>query len=350
MTADTPPPTLREQKSRNRQKILSESKGLLSEKELARLERKQRSLQNRRGRKNPSTVPDRLTRTSAFAPRRQGLITDSNFYRVYEVPGYSVVEVHGRELGSQHRDAIYALFRLKLSKIHIPNEKYRTGSLLPMFITHYKTSTSWRDILKVMGRTQHVNNLLSLLQIFSEIRQVSFIVHQGKTLKEVDGRQKANRLVDGKGNLTSIIKEIEWDGAQLDSAVTVTYGETVLEMIEKANLVSLNAEVQFRLKSDYAKTFWPFIDSQPSYHYVDEDLLAKLTSRDLWAEGETSATRAQFRKDCRQAFSDMEKAGGLKTWREEVTGTGRTKSRRYHYKHAMVRQMELELLPLEAAE
>ena len=38
-------------------------------------------------------MPDRLARTSAFVPRKVNLITDSNFTRVYEVPGYSVVEV-----------------------------------------------------------------------------------------------------------------------------------------------------------------------------------------------------------------------------------------------------------------
>ncbi len=54
-------------------------------------------------------------------PRKVNLITDSNFTRVYEVPGYSVVEVRGRELGSQHRDAIYALFRLKREKVSMPN-------------------------------------------------------------------------------------------------------------------------------------------------------------------------------------------------------------------------------------
>ena len=60
---------------------------------------------------------------------------------------------------------------------------------------------------------------------------------------------------------------------------------------------------------------------------------------------ETSATRAQFRKDCRQAFQDMVKAGGLKTFRIEVTGTGLKKGRRYHYAHALPRQIELNLKP-----
>ncbi len=58
----------------------------------------------------------------------------------------------------------------------------------------------------------------------------------------------------------------------------------------------------------------------------------------------TSARRAQFRKDCRQAFEDMIKAGGLLEWNNEVLGAGRQKSHRYHYKHALPRQMELKLL------
>jgi len=67
---------------------------------------------NRRGRAHPANVPAKLTRTSAFAPKRRGLITDSSFRRVYLVPKQSVIEVSGRELGSQHRDAMYALFRV----------------------------------------------------------------------------------------------------------------------------------------------------------------------------------------------------------------------------------------------
>jgi hypothetical protein len=348
---DSPPPTRQEQKRLNRRQILTETKRILTEEELARLERKKRTVQNRRGRKNPAVMPDRLARTSAFAPRRQGLITDSNFLQMYEVPGYSVVEVRGRELGSQHRDAIYALFRLKPKKVSVPNPEYRRNSLQRPIKTHYETETTWRTLLKIMGRTEHVNNLLSLLQILGEIRQVSFIIHQGSSLVEMErihAQRKARLLPDTRGGLSSIITGIDWDGAQLDSAVKVTYGATVLEMIEMAHLVSINADVQFRLKSDYAKTFWPFIDSQPNFNYMDEEKLAQLAGRKLWSEAETSATRAQFRKECRQAFTDMQSAGGLKEWREEITGSGRTKSRRYHYQHAKLRQMELDLLEYAA--
>jgi hypothetical protein len=137
---EIPPLTLKEQKRANRLRLLSMAKRPLSEDEFRLLERAERSKQNRRQRKNPSVMPERLARTSAFTPRRQGLSTDSNFVRAYEVPGYSVVEVKGRELGSQHRDAIYALFRLPRTKTTDPNPGYRPGTLINRFITFYETS------------------------------------------------------------------------------------------------------------------------------------------------------------------------------------------------------------------
>ena len=60
----------------------------LSPEEEQRLARKERTLRNRRGRRNPASMPTHLARTSAFAPRKKDLITDSNFVRIYEVPGY----------------------------------------------------------------------------------------------------------------------------------------------------------------------------------------------------------------------------------------------------------------------
>ncbi len=347
---DSLPPSRKQQKKSNRDAILAEArtaKKPLTEAELNRLERKKRSLQNRRGRKQPAIMPAKLARTSAFAPRRKGLITDSNFVRVYEVPGYSVVEVRGRELGSQHRDAIYALFRLPRTKISLPNPDYRPGTLTLQNITVYQTNTTWRELLKVTGRLEHVNNLLSMLTTLEEIKQVSLRILQGSSLAELEKirtSRSRGHLADLPGSASSIIEKVDWDGAQLDSAITVQYGTSVLEMIEKAYLVSINADVQFRLKSDHAKTFWPFIDSQPNHTYIDEERLANLAGRNLRADDMTSADRAQFRKECRQAFQDMRQAGGLKEWREEVTGAGRNKSRRYHYIHAAPRQLEMDLL------
>lgn len=345
--ADKTPPTWREQKRANRSAILATSGRAMTEEELARLERKKRSLQNRRGRTQPAVVPNRLARTSAFAPKRQGLITDSNFTRVYEVPGYSVVEVRGRELGSQHRDVLYALFRLKRSKVSVANQDHRPGTFIAPTLTFYQTTTSWRELLQVMGKTEHVNNLLTLKNTMEEIQQVVITIHEGRSIEELekirDGRRKGY-LADVKGRSGSLINDVDWTGAQLDSPITVTYGTSMLTIVEKAHLVSINADVHFRLNSDFAKTFWPFIDSQPSFSYIDENRLAQLAGRDLWAEGMTASHRSQFRKDCRQAFQDMERAGGLALWREEITGSGQTKSRRYHYEHAFPRQMELDLL------
>lgn len=320
----------------------------LTPEEKRRLERLERTRKNRRGRVNPATMPDRLARTSAFAPRRANLITDSNFTRVYEVPGYSVVEVRGRELGSQHRDAIVAVFRLPRSKITIDNPEYQRGKFISPYVVYYQAKTTWRDLLIKMGRTHHVNNLMTLVGIFSEIQQVNILVHQGRSLASIEeeATRRTTRAMlanrDAAGASSPIITEIAWDGLQLDSGVTIRFGTAVLDAIEKSHLVSINADVQFRLKSDFAKTFWPFIDSQPNHAYVDEERLAQLAGVTL--DGITSAKKAQFRKDCRQAFDDMVRAEGLTSWHNEVRGAGRHKSHRYHYSHAMPRQMELDLI------
>ena len=58
--------------------------------------------------------------------------------------------------------------------------------------------------------------------------------------------------------------------------------------------MSLNADIQFALKSDHAKTFWPYIDSMNNHHYVDEEVLAGLAGRDLWGELEDKITRGHF--------------------------------------------------------
>ncbi len=131
--------------------------------------------------------------------------------------------------------------------------------------TYYETRTSWRELIRVMGRTEHVNNLLSLVHVFQEIQQVSVLIHEGRSLDELDKNKKSRSigaLPDSRGSAAPLITEVSWEGAQLDSSVTVRYGPSVLQMIEKAHLVSINADVQFRLKGDHAKTFWPFIDSQ----------------------------------------------------------------------------------------
>ena len=113
-------------------------------------------------------------------------------------------------------------------------------------------------------------------------------------------------------------------------------------MIEAAKLVSLNADVQFGLKSDHAKTFWPYINSMNNHSWVDEEVLAALAGRTLWGEAATKVTRGQFRKDCKQAFEDMIRAKEIVSYEIELRGAGRQKSRRFHYLCAQLSEGEIE--------
>ncbi len=297
-------------------------------------------LRNRKGRRRPAKVPARLARTSAFAPKRRGLITDSGFKRVYVVPGHSVVQVAGRELGSQHRDALYALFRLphETISIHDPESPIRRTSL-------HVTVTTWRELIRALGLTEHANNVANLVLTFEELMMVALTIFEGDEDKILDALGQG-RVPDTPLSGRHLIHEFEAEGTRLDSQVRVVYGKWVTDNMQRLRLVSLNADVQFALKSDYAKSFWPYIDSMNNHHFVDESVLAALVGRDLFGDGETSATRRDFRANCRKAFDDMVRAGGLSRWRDEVTGRGRTKGRRYHYAAAELKpppQIEMAL-------
>ncbi|MGE3779865.1 MAG: hypothetical protein AB7F89_21940 [Pirellulaceae bacterium] len=144
----------------------------------------------------------------------------------------------------------------------------------------------------------------------------------------------------------NLLHDIEWTGLGLDDRVRISYGDWTASMVVSAKLVSLNADVQFELTSDYAKSFWPYIDSMTQHTWVEEDMLAHLIGRDLWSAGETSRSRAEFRKLCRKSFDDMVRAGGLVSWRVEVRGAGRKKSHRYHYAHKLRQENEQLELPM----
>lgn len=313
----------------------------LSEVEQRRLERFARSKANRRGRKAPAVMPSRLARTSAFAPRRKGLITDSAFQRLYIVRPHTVVEVRGRELGSQHRDALYALFRMRarrtdaLPQAGTPQAGTPQAGALqagaPKGLALYHTEATWRDLLTATGRTAHVNNLGTLLRVFEELRSVSFRFYQGD-FSAYEAATRAGRLA-GAGYSDNLLGRIEWDGVTLDSTLKVTYGEWVRSMFESRSLASIDGEAYFKLRSDYAKAFWPYIDSQPDYSWVAVETLAELAGRDYGAE--TTRQKLKFREECRQAFEDMVSAGGLAAWDCAETGTGRGKSYRYNYVHFM---------------
>ncbi|ALN75777.1 hypothetical protein [Aureimonas sp. AU20] len=315
----------------------------MTEVERKRLERFKKRFENQRGRRQPSKIPARLARTSAFAPKRTSLNTDSKFERLYVVPGHSIIRVSGRELGTQHRDAIYAVFRLP----HSVEKRLRPVGAkggLP-FEKVYTTRTTWRGLLQAMQRTQHVNNLGTLIETFTDIQKVVFTIFEGdqnEVLKALESNDLGMLRGNGRGGMGSLIESVEWDGLALDSELVIRYGDWSALMIEAAKLVSLNADVQFRLKSDHAKTFWPYIDSMNNHSWVDEEVLAALAGRKLWDEAATKVTRGQFRKDCKQAFNDMIQAEGIVSWRVELRGAGRKKSRRYHYVRAQMSEGEVE--------
>lgn len=299
----------------------------LTEAERKRLEK----FKNTRGRKQPAKIPARLARTSAFAPKRTLLNTDSKFERLYVVPGHSIIKVSGRELGTQHRDTIYAVFRLPHTVVRTRREG--ASQSLP-WSKIYETRTTWRELLSAMKRSAHTNNLMTLMEVFEDIKKVAFTIYEGPqedVLRAYKAQDIAALGANGRGGMGSLIDSVEWKGLTLDSEVVVRYGDWSATMIERAKLVSLNADVQFRLKSDHAKTFWPYIDSMNRHFYVDEDTLAALAGRDLWGDKETKTTRGQFRKDCKQAFDDMVKAEGILSYKVEQTGVGRVKKRRYLY-------------------
>lgn len=312
---------------------------VLSDADVKRLDR----VGKRRGRRRPAKVPARLARTSAFAAKRRGLITDSGFERLYRVPGHSLVRVSGRELGTQHRDALYAVFRLPFEKVTVRQEQ-KSG--LQAYVSLMQVNTTWRELLIAMGLTQHVNNVAALHFAFKDIKQVVITVYEGNEERNLELYQM-NKLPRDHGRMGNLLQDIEWSGLGLDDQVRISYGDWTASMVVSAKLVSLNADVQFELTSDYAKSFWPYIDSMTEHSWVDEEMLAHLIGRDLWGQGETSHSRGEFRKLCRKAFDDMKRAGGLSEWHVEVRGAGRKKQHRYHHGHKLREenaQMELPML------
>jgi hypothetical protein len=185
----------------------------------------------------------------------------------------------------------------------------------------------------------HVNNLGTVLRTFEEMRKVNFRVYTG-TFDQYQAASKRGRLA-GPGFSDNLLNEIEWSGVELDSPVRVRYGAWVKEMFETKTLVSVDSEVYFKLKSDYAKSLWPAIDSQNSYTWIDVEAVAELSGLDYASL--TTRQKVKLREETRQAFEDMVAHGGLASWRCEQLGSGRVKSYRYHYVHALPRQGVLEL-------
>ena len=299
------------------------------------IERRRKRYANARGRRKPSKLPAKLARTSAFSPKSRNLIKNSDFTRTYIVPQHSVIKISGRELGAQHRDALYGVLRLKPREIIVQDET----KALPQHT--YVYTTTWRELLVYLKREEHANNVASLVLAFEDFLKVGFTIFEGNH-DWVVSELKAGRVPDTPFKGENLIR-FDSNGTKLDDKVDFYLSQWALECIFKGHLVSLNADVQFALTSEYAKCYWPYIDSMNSHTWVDEEQLASLVGRSLFGEEETSRTRSEFRRSTAKAFDDMVKAGGLSEWSVETRGSGRKKTRRYHYRHALARQLDLEL-------
>ena len=205
--------------------------------------------------------------------------------------------------------------------------------------------TTWRELLGALGLSHHANNIVILKSVFEEIKKVVITVHEGDDERNL-ALHKEGMLAEGAARMGNILQDIEFSGFKLDDAVRITYGDWTVKMVTSAKLVSLNADVQFALQSDYAKCFWPYIDSMTKHDWIDEDMLAHLAGRDIWGADEDSHSRGEFRKLCRRAFTDMVRVGGLESWRVEVLGSGRKKKHRYHYVHVLRRGSQQLHLPM----
>jgi hypothetical protein len=303
----------------------------LSKAEQDRLQRLQRTrsrapAKKPRKTKRPSRVPTDLARTSAFAPRVVNLAA-ADFEQVYVVEGGSVIEVRGRELGSQHRDALYALFRLPTRNVKMTSQDGRTETV-------FESQVRWGDIVEAQGLSRHVNNLLTVLRVLEDIKSVNIRVYEG-TVEDYE-KARENRLLAGKGFSENLLTRIDWDGVSLDSRVTVRYGEWVRKMFSARNICQIS-EAYFRLSSDYAKSIWPYIDSYPVMEHLDEEIIGCLVHCDV--VGENYERRGKFRQTCKNAFDDMIRAGCIESYRiTEVKGPGRMRLRRYWFVTAQPKQ------------
>ncbi len=301
----------------------------------------------RRGRKRPSKVPSRLTRTPAFVAKSRNLDNNPDAVRLYYMPRHSLIKTKGRELGSSHRNLIYALFRKKPKIIQCENPlwsdlspKERATSGTPKSIEEFSVTFTWRELLDTMGVGYHKNNLERIIRLAEEINQVSITIYDrdvDKIYNEIVAEDTRNTKLpksdtSQRGRIGRIFRDFEWSGKGFDDKIVVRYDIWVREVFEKKHLVSLNADVQFNLKSDYAMSIWPFIDSQPNYSFIDENAVAALVGR-LPINEMTPPERAQFRRETKRAFDDMLRAGGIRSY--EVEKPKSIVCRKYHYKHAL---------------
>ena len=233
-----------------------------------------------------------------------------------------------------------AIFRDEPKMITAPNPRYQldeygyapTGISRDLEIC--EITLTWHDLLEARNLTPQTNNKKTVLGLLQDLQKVTMVNHHG-TPEDVIKDFKEGKIAE-YGSSSNIIYSIDWMGTGLNDKVIIRFGASVRKMFLDKKLVSLNADVQFKLKKGFSKNIWPYIDSRPYFTWIDESKICELLGVDIWDDTSDADTRKRHREDVREAFADMVQAGGiLQNFTEKVTGHGRRKERRYFYTHAL---------------
>lgn len=281
-----------------------------------RLERALKRHPGYRGRTKPACLLPALARTSAFAPRSRDLDRTAGNMRLYEIPNVNVVKVSGPELGIQHRMLLMALLRHHVNIIDLADR----GMVAVVSVT-------WRDLLKGMNKTVHPNNIDTYVNALRDLDTAEITVWRG-TWNQYQAEDFGYAVEKDVGFSAPIIRAVGFTGLKPDDEVRIHFGADAARDFKDGNLVSVDANIFFRLRSDYAKSLWPVIDGHKNFFFLHESTIAGYLGLDLsrmgWREWQT------FRRSTERAFEAMKAAGGLEKWRLEHEGrVGKREQRKY---------------------
>ncbi|MDE4063863.1 hypothetical protein [Phaeobacter gallaeciensis] len=288
--------------------------------------KRQEAIKQRRQRlsRKPAKVPTELARSGMFRPTKQYLNQQTTSYTL-EVGNWAKISVVGKELGIAHKDTLMAVFRQNARTIM---DNSPESSQIEKWGIAAKTKsvvyTTWRGLLQAQNKSAHVNNITTQAGLLEDLSSliVSFRIHEG-------------RRGGGSGSLIEVL----FDGFELDSRVQISYGQHVKQIMAAKQIVYLDAEAYYTLKSDYAKAFFSFIDSQPNNSWVDESILAQIVGRDIWRENWQQ--RGDFRKYCVRAFNDFEASGYLRNVQRVPYKSGKNTCFRFEYEFCKPKQKDL---------
>ena len=79
----------------------------------------------------------------------------------------------------------------------------------PSSFAYYEVNSTWRTLLQILNIGIHVNNLMTLIRTFEDIKKVVITVYEGdpeKILPLLESRRVTNSF--GAGSMENIIREI----------------------------------------------------------------------------------------------------------------------------------------------